>query len=405
MEKEKFLLNAKCGHGECVIELRKGNINEYRKQVEKVFLNNYAFLKKYEYRSSYAYEMIHYYHEDYYFLKKLWAKILRINLDNDYQFIYLIDNLYFILKHNKNFLWINKIKHLLTGYLYRDFFTINENNSICAIIAIIYDLRLKIDVDEIINSHFCKCKNSNLDLSSINFFYRKSLKSSCNKNMNTSFENMDLSGVIDYIKCNLNLGYETVLISHQIQKKDISNLIDVLFDFDVEPSIKNNVLQIIFYSGNCSIENVENLIKYANICETIGNKILVYDIILNIKSKKVFKMLISKKIDDSLYVMLALNNYDYSFYAEIHKRIKKISINYNDNSMWYEIESELIRYFKKRKVDLRLLEEVRFFLNYGLCSTSRLNLVLILKKYNMLKSSDIEHLKYDANCDIRHLFE
>ena len=116
-------------------------------------------------------------------------------------------------------------------------------------------------------------------------------------------------------------------------------------------------------------------------------------------------MLISKKIDDSLYVMLALNNYDYSFYAEIHKRIKKISINYNDNSMWYEIESELIRYFKKRKVDLRLLEEVRFFLNYGLCSTSRLNLVLILKKYNMLKSSDIEHLKYDANCDIRHLFE
>ena len=103
--------------------------------------------------------------------------------------------------------------------------------------------------------------------------------------------------------------------------------------------------------------------------------------------------------------MLALNNYVNEYYDGIHKRIRRLKINYKDDSMWFEVEYELIRYFKRRNVDLRLLNEIRFFLKYGLCSSTRLQLVLILKKYDMLTPSDIEDLKYDANCDIRHLFE
>ena len=67
MKRQLFLFHAKRGHGECISELKKGDIYQYECQVEKVFLNNYAFLKKDESRSSYAYEMIRYFHEDYYF--------------------------------------------------------------------------------------------------------------------------------------------------------------------------------------------------------------------------------------------------------------------------------------------------------------------------------------------------
>ena len=405
MKRQLFLFHAKRGHGECISELKKGDIYQYECQVEKVFLNNYAFLKKDESRSSYAYEMIRYFHEDYYFIKKLWAKILRLDLNDDYMFIYLVDNLYFLLKYNMEFSWEKRISNLLKKFLNKDSFSISENNSISAILSVIYDLKLDISVEEIVNYHFYLHKDSNLDLSSINYFYGKSLKTSCNRTMKMSFESMCLSEIIDYLKKNPDLGYETVLISHHICDGDIPQLIEVLLDSNLASNVHNRILEIIFYSGKCSVEDVDDLLKYTNNCKSIENKILVYDIILNVKSKRLFKRLISKELEDSLYVMLVLNNYDISFYDEIHKRIHKLRIDYSDNSMWFEIEYELIRYFNRRNVDLRLLNEIRFFLKYGLCSSTRLQLVLILKKYDMLTPSDIEDLKYDANCDIRHLFE
>ena len=173
MKRQLFLFHAKRGHGECISELKKGDIYQYECQVEKVFLNNYAFLKKDESRSSYAYEMIRYFHEDYYFIKKLWAKILRLDLNDDYMFIYLVDNLYFLLKYNKEFSLEKRISNLLKKFLNKDSFSISENNSISAILSVIYDLKLDISVEEIVNYHFYLHKESNIELSRINFFYGK----------------------------------------------------------------------------------------------------------------------------------------------------------------------------------------------------------------------------------------
>lgn len=318
---------------------------------------------------------------------------------------FILLSTYFLLKYNKEFSWEKRISNLLKKVLNKDSFSISENNSISAILSLIYDLKLDISVEEIVNYHFYLHKDSNLDLSSINCFYGKSLKTSCNRTMKMSFESMRLSEIIDYLKKNPDLGYETILISHHISDGDIPQLIEVLLDSNLASNVHNKILEIIFYSGKCSVEDVDDLLKYTNNCKSIENKILVYDIILNVKSKRLFKRLISKELEDSLYVMLALSNYVNEYYDEIHKRIRRLKINYKDDSMWFEVESELIRYFKRRKIDLRLLEDVRYFLKYGLCSSTRLQLVLILKKYDMLTPSDIEDLKYDANCDIRHLFE
>ena len=65
-----------------------------------------------------------------------------------------------------------------------------------------------------------------------------------------------------------------------------------------------------------------------------------------------------------------------------------MNINYSDNSYWFEVESSLIDYFKRKNVDKRLLKDVYYFMNNGLSSDSRYYLVKILIKYNYLKDFD-----------------
>ena len=58
-------------------------------------------------------------------------------------------------------------------------------------------------------------------------------------------------------------------------------------------------------------------------------------------------------------------------------------------------------YFNKRKIDYRLLNEMKYFLKNGLSSMTRYNLTKILIKYSFLNDSEIKNLKLDANVQIR----
>ena len=100
MNLDEFVWHAKRGHGECILEMKKGNISNFKDIIKKVFLNNYAFLINDEYRSAYVCELVGFYNDDKYFLDILWKKIIRTKLINYYTFDYLINNLYFILLRN-----------------------------------------------------------------------------------------------------------------------------------------------------------------------------------------------------------------------------------------------------------------------------------------------------------------
>ena len=125
----------------------------------------------------------------------------------------------------------------------------------------------------------------------------------------------------------------------------------------------------------------------------------------------------SKKIKQFAYSLLKtekyapyciiniINNYNNNDYKLVHKHIRNISINYKDNNYLYEIESALIKHFKRKNTDKRLLKDIYYFMNYGLSSDSRYNLVKILMKNNYLSGFDYECLKYDANPKINKLIQ
>ena len=404
MDLGEFLWHAKRGHGECLLIMQKGNISYYKDIVKKVFLNNFAFLRNDEYRSSYACELVGFYNEDKFFLNLLWNKISRTKLEDYYTFDYLINNLYFILKRNVTFNYEKKLKYLLNKNLNKSFFTFNENNSIYSLISLILDLNMNISIKEIINQHYNMFKNSNLDLSYIEYFYQIALSS---KIKNSSFINeemlKDYNVLLNHISNKDIFDKELPFIAVNISNEHIDLLLQLLEDNDTNDLIKTNILKVILYSKKRSAGIINKLVNLSDE-STLEQKSIIHEILTKTKSPRILSILNQKNIEDSFFIRLSLNNYNENRYEEIHKKILKLKIDYINSNNWFEVEKDLIDYFHKKTVDNRLLSDLKFFFKNGLSSNSRYKTAIILKKFNMLEDEEIRALKYDANYKTRKKF-
>ena len=401
MNKEGFLWHAKRGHGICFLILQNGNIEEYRTDVKKVLLNNYAFLSNGEYRSSYACALVAFYQDDSHFLNLVWTKIIRTPLSNSFDFDYLINNLFFLLLRNKSINYTYKIKKLLEKRLNKNHFSFDETNSISSIISLILDLKLNIDVDKILTHYFSNFPTSDLDLSDVKNEYKLCFVQP--KKAVLSFDNClltDFSLLMEHISENNNYLKEIALISYYISEDFIRKLIVELGN-NHDSITKMNILKTIYYSNKTTFEDSTNLIALADKANK-KEKCYLYSIISNIKSKRVIHLLDSNT-NDTLFLLIALKHYNKTMCEDIKKRIKRIRIVYSDSEMWFEIEESLIELFCKRESYEELLEVLFYFYETGLSSHSRYTMVRILKKYGYLKKEDFETLKYDANYKTRKL--
>ncbi len=269
MNLDEFLWHAKRGHGECILEMKQGNAAFYKDIVKKVFLNNYAFLSNDEYRSSYTCELVGFYNDDKYFLNLLWNKIKRTNLEDYYTFDYLINNLYFLLSKNKECNYENKVKNLLINNLDKNFFTANENDSICSIMSLIIDLNINIPIKEIVVQHYANFKNSNLDLSYIEYYYQISLTS---KKNSSSLINEDIfkdfNVLLECISNNSSFNKLLPFIVNNISSKYLERLLDLLGDDNIDNSSKTNILKVILYSKKRDIKTINKIME---IIESVTN--------------------------------------------------------------------------------------------------------------------------------------
>lgn len=403
MNSSEFLWHAKRGHGECVALLKSRDIVQYKNIVKKVFLNNYAFLMKDEYRSSYACELVNFYKDDLFFVKLLWNKIIKTNLKDNYTFEYLVNNLYFILKRNKSYNFESKLRKLLIKSLSKELYSFEESDSICALLSLIFDLKMNINVKNIIDRHYVMFNNSNLNVSLIEYNYQITFsKRSVQKNniKEDCFENY--GSLLKYISNSETFCKELPFISTHIHSNYISKLFESLDDKDIDDLTKTNILKVIYYSQSFKSGNLSQLVSFIEKSND-EQKMIIYEIISNMKSTKTMSVLNKNGIDDCLYIRIALKNYKESYYHEIHKRIRKLKIDYNNSHMWFEVESDLIHYFRRKKIDKRFIDDLKFFLKNGLSSNSRYRIVKILEKYGALSDEEKYDLKYDANYKIRKM--
>ena len=286
MNLDEFLWHAKRGHGECILEMKQGNISYYKDIVKKAFLNNYAFLIDDEYRSSYTCELVGFYNDDKYFLNLLWDKIKRIELEDYYTFDYLINNLYFLLMRNTECNYEKKVKHLLIKKMNKKFFTLNENNSICSILSLIIDLNINICIEEIVSQHYANFKNSNLDLSYIEYYYQISLTS---KNNNSNLINEDIfknfNVLLECISNNSSFNKLLPFIINNISSKYLERLLDLLGDDNIDNSSKTNILKVILYSKKRDIKTINKIMEIMNE-STQNQKNIIIEILKKVKSKK-----------------------------------------------------------------------------------------------------------------------
>lgn len=404
MDVNDFLWHAKRGHGECILAMKQEDISLYKEIVKKIFLNNYAFLINDEYRSSYACELISFYNDDKYFLNLLWKKIEITNLDDYYTYDYLINNLYFILNKNKKYDYTDSIKHLLIKKLNKETFTLNENNSMNSLMSLIIDLNINIDIKEILSQYYANFKNTNLDLSCIEDYYKISL---ANKKNNCNLINKEIllnfNMLLECISNNSCFNKQFPFIVDNISDKYLKLLLDLLNDNTINSSLKTNILKIVLYSKKRDIQTMNKIIEFIN-KSTQEQKKIIYEILVKTKSKKIFYKLYLNSFNASFVIRFLLNNYSEDKYEEVHDKILKIKINYSNSDNWFEVENDLIKYFNRKNIDKRLLCDLKHFLKNGLSSTSRYKIALILKKYNMLDDKEIKVLRYDANYKIRQKF-
>lgn len=405
MSNNEFLWHAKRGHGECILEMKKGNNTYHLKAVKKIFLNNYAFLLEDEYRSSYSCELVSFYNNDKYFLSLLWDKIKRTKIEDYYTFDYLVNNLYFILKRNKNHNYEKKVEHLFTKALDKGFFTENEQKSICSLISLTIDLNINSFIQKIIKQHYSDFKNSNLDVSYIEYYYNLKLSnknSSVNIMSNEVFDNFD--SLLECISNDLVFNKKLPLIVNKISNEDLKKLLGVLDNDNIDNSLKTNILKLILYSKKRDAEIIKTLISIVN-NSTQEQKSIIYEILTKTKSKKALSVLRKNELSNSFYVRLLLNNYNKDEYESIHKKILKLRINYTNLDNWFEVEADLIKYCNRKDFDKRLLTDLKYFLKNGLSSNSRYKIAKILTRYNVLDDTDIKSLKYDADFNTRRYFE
>ena len=403
MNAKEFLWHAKRGHGECILELLKENRFNYLKQVNRIVLNNYAFLNNNEYRSFYAYELASHYNMDNIYIKLLIEKIKKTSLENSYMFTYLIDTLYFFLK-KKDLNYENIFLKMVIKKVDKNCFSREECLSISALISLIIDLyNRKEKITEIINHHYFLQPCSTLELSDIEMNYNiKFIKKQ------KDIEKIDLtlfnnySFLINKIKDKEWVLHNLPLISTYICKSTIEKLIQDIEKKPLNYDNKINILKIIYFSNLCDTKLFKKLFINFYRCDETFDKMLL-EIACSLRSKSIknigYQLLNSKY--SSYGIRIILKNYNYSDYKVIKKSISHLKIDYENKSGWFEVENELIMYFNKRKIDYRLLNEMKYFLKNGLSSMTRYNLTKILIKYSFLNDSEIKNLKLDANVQIR----
>lgn len=401
----EFLWYAKRGHEECILALENNLIYNYKGAVRKVVLNNYGFLKDGEYRSSYAYQLASFYNDNSYFVNLICGKLVRTDLNDDYTFEYLVNNLYFFLKGKKYKNIEKKIEKLLVKLLSKERYSVEEGNSISSIVSLIIDLNMNIAITDIINKYYLEYMNSNLDLSSIEFNYNILFDKKIRNDF--SFDEKivnDYDLLLDHISNENTFYRELPFISLNFNVLYINKLFDLLFSSKVDEKVKTNILKVIYYSNKCGVKYLNKLLALITILNN-NQKLIVYEIILNIHSKKVTNLLNMKGIDNSLYIRIALKNYNGALYNDVHKKITKLKINYSDSDGWFEVEDELINYFKRKEIDDRLLIDLKYFLLNGLSSNSRYKIVKILHRFSMLNNEEIHGLGYDSNYKTRRFIK
>lgn len=403
MNNKEFLWYAKRGRGECIIELKKGRIFDFKYAVKKVLLNNLAFCPEDEFRSAFACELISFFNNDCYYINLLWKKIIRTELEDFYTFDYLLYNLYFLLKRNNEHLYDYKIGKLLSKRIEQEFFSLNENKSICSLISLCLDLKLDLDIIKIIKRHYDEFSNSNLDLSLIG----------CNYDMLQLFKKpisniikpikLDKESLVKCISDNSCFKKQLPFLSERISKEDSCFLLSLVNDCN-DHDLKTNILKLIYFGHNNDKLIMKRIISYFSFLDS-SEKVIAEDILCKTKSKLIIAFLLNNpNFSKSLKIRLLIRNYNSSSYAFIHKLIKEIKIDYKNSWKWYEIENDLINHFKRKNPDLRFLNDIKYFLNNGLCSISRFKLAIILEKYNFLDKNDIESLRYDAYYKNRNRF-
>ena len=331
-------------------------------------------------------------------------KLNAISLNNDFLFEYLVDTLYFFLRHRNDHKYQRDLVLLLTKCLENDITTSEQNNSIFALMSMMVDLKMDINFETTIMSHFQNHKNSKLDISALLFSYPKlGITTSIHNHKHRveiqaiSFEEF-LHNILDDATFHRNLPHYASIIS-QTQFED---LLALLHNDNIEALVKTRLLQIMFFSSRCNITYAIELLKVSKSCNS-EQKFIINNMLCDIKSKKLPILLNNLDIDNSTFIRIALKHYDPIFYKEIHKRIRELKINYANTDMWYEVESSLISYFRKKSIDLRMLDEIRYFLHNGLSSYSRYKLACILNIYGQLSSTEIQALELDANYKTRRL--
>lgn len=402
MTKEVFLWHAKRGHGECFFALKE-DAEKYRYCVKKILLTNYAFLLEDEYRSFYACELIKPYNDDCFFAQLLWKKLTNTDFDDYFTVDYLLNNLYFIFKRNKKIDYTNKIRIMLTRCLKKDSFSFCENKSIQSLLSLIIDLKVDIDYETIIRKHQHDYSHSNLDLSDIDYCYHLNLNKL--KHDYVLYDKNNFCNC-DTMKLFLDQSVsdkELYMLSKNLDSNFLDDLFKIIGDNFASSNTISNILKVIYYSNaKINLARLHDLIGVEKVLD-VEQKKLLYSILSN--SKAVIKNEDINEMDDWLFIHLALKNYQENNYQEIHKRIKRIKINYCDSDLWFEVENSLIKYFRKKTIDTRLLADLKDFLKKGLCSFSRYKVAFILKKHGMLTENERHCLSYDANLKTRALFK
>lgn len=402
MNSKQFIWHAKKGHGECIYSL-KHNIGDYKLEIKKIVLNNYSFIKNEETRSAYAYELS-LFCKDIDFVELIFDKLERIKISDDYTFVYLVDNLYFYLRNNiKNY--EKRILKILFKHLKGDICSQEESNSICALISLIMDLKIECNLKNIIDQYYEKHINTRLDLSLITLNYGiEFIKQNTIQRFDFNIFN-DIKKFIDYIKNDSNFNKAIPYFEYYLSDELKKELIEYYKRDSISNELKIKIAKVFFYSKSVTIKDIdelEKLLLYSN----SNVKKYIYEILCRFKTNKIRSLAYSliKSEYKPFGIRMLLKNYENEDYMQVHSAIRNIRINYKNDDNWYDVEESLIEYFKRRKVDFRLLKDIKYFMINGLSSFSRYQLVRILKKYNKLSLEEMNNLKYDANWKIRKMF-
>ena len=404
MNLAEFKWHAIRGHGECVVELLKRETTDYSQFIQHLVLNNYAFLID-ENRESYVHKLAEFYNQNEYYIDLIIKKLSKTKLENYFTFGYLINVLYFFLK-NCSCTYKARLFNMLKRKLNKSTFTFNENKSVNEMVSLLLDLFYdKEEVKLIINNYYKKFKDSNLELSTIEYSYGIRFDKLIN-NIRTIdysiFENYDT-----FLACISNeKTFEFILpiVSIYMSRNVLNMLVDDMANKRFSLSDAYKVAEILYVSKKITSSYSKKILscigKYDNKTDEYLFKTLS---VLKSKSLKDYGYSLLSTKNKAYGVAMLINNYESSDFDILNKKIKQLKINYSNSDDWFFVEEQLIRYFNKKNIDIKMLDLIYYFLKNGLSSFSRYSLVKILIKFNYLDLDELQILSYDANYNTRKL--